>query len=227
MKQYALICGVAYLLIFIAGFYANFTILESLVEWDNMAITTQNFIHFHPELKRGLLSFCTMLLLDVVLVFTLIPLTHRAHKGWTYAASTLRMLHAMGFAIGLYGLFEVYGLTSRPSDRMENLYPMVQQALHHFNTSWTLALLVFGLHLFGLGYLSIRFGAFPKFIGFFLVLAASGYVVDGTAKFLLPSYFDYRDLFESIVVLTGIVGEFTLTLWLLTKGFVGFTTNAE
>ncbi len=223
MKRYALISGIAYLLIFATGFYANFTVIESLVDWNNMAITTQNFVQFHSNLRMGLLAFLAMLFFDVVLVFTLFPLTQRAQKSLTYAASTLRMLHAIGFAIGLFGLFKIYRTTTNvKSQGVEGLEWTIQQALHHFDTVWTIALVLFGIHLFLLGYLSIRYSAFPKLIGLFLVVAASGYVVDSCAKLLLPTYIDFKHIFESIVIFTGILGEFTLTIWLLVKGLMAY-----
>jgi hypothetical protein len=223
MKRYALISGVAYFLIFATGFYANFIVLESLVDWDNMANTTQNFVQFHSNLGLGLLVFLAMLFFDVVLVFTLFPLTQSAHRKLTYVASSLRMLHAIGFAIGLFGLYKIYRTTTNVKYQgIEGLEWTIQQALHHFDTVWTIALVLFGIHLFLLGYLSIRYSAFPKLIGLFLVVAASGYVVESGAKLFLPSYFDYRHLFEYIVIFTGVLGEFTLTFWLLVKGFLGF-----
>jgi hypothetical protein len=223
MKRYALISGIAYLLIFATGFYANFTVLESLVDWNNMANTTQNFVQFHSNLGLGLLAFLAMLFFDVVLVFTLFPLTQRAQKSLTYAASSLRMLHAIGFAIGLFGLFKIYRTTTNVKNQgVEGLEWTIQQALHHFDTVWTIALVLFGIHLFLLGYLSIRYSAFPKLIGLLLVVAASGYVVDSCAKLLLPTYSDFKHIFESIVIFTGILGEFTLTIWLLVKGLMAY-----
>ena len=228
MKRFALLSGIAYLMVFISGFFANFTVLETLVIWDDMAITTHNFIDFHSKFGMGLLGFLTMLLFDLVLVFSLFPLTLKFNKKLTYTASALRMVHTIGFAIGLFGLYNVYRITPNVSNHnLEGLEQMVYQALHNFDTIWTIALVVFGLHLFFLGYLSIRFKAFPKAVGFLLVLAAMGYVVDGAAKLFFPAYDEYKIFFESFVVLTGILGEFTFTIWLLIKGFVGFKEKAN
>lgn len=228
MKRYALISGVAYLLIFVTGFYANFTVLESLVDWDNMTITTHNFVQFHSKMGWGLLAFLAMLFLDVVLVFTLFPLTEMAHKKLTYAASALRLLHAIGFAIGFLGLYKAYRLTTNVTSLdIEGLEWTIQKALHHFDTVWTIALVVFGLHLFVLGMLSINYKPFPRLIGYFLILAAIAYVIDGSAKLLLSNYDAYKHIFESIVIFTGILGEFTFTIWLLFTGLIGFKMKTQ
>ena len=42
MKTYAKISGIAYVIIFITGFYANFAILSSLIEIDNPSKTLTN-----------------------------------------------------------------------------------------------------------------------------------------------------------------------------------------
>ena len=57
MKQLAKISGIAYLMIFLAGFYANFAVLESLIDSSNPSITTTNFINNHSQFGNGLLGF--------------------------------------------------------------------------------------------------------------------------------------------------------------------------
>ena len=45
MKQLRKISGIAYVMIFLAGFYTNFAVLESLIDSSNPSITTTNFIN--------------------------------------------------------------------------------------------------------------------------------------------------------------------------------------
>ena len=45
MKIFAKFSGIAYLLIFISGFYANFAILESLIDLNSSEQTTLNIIN--------------------------------------------------------------------------------------------------------------------------------------------------------------------------------------
>ena len=69
-------------------------------------------------------------------------------------------------------------------------------------------------------------GAWPTSIWSFLGVAllasaaigALGYLTDSFAQFLLLNYADYKAVFEMIVVIPGVVGEFSFTVWLLVKG---------
>jgi hypothetical protein len=79
-------------------------------------------------------------------------------------------------------------------------------------------LVFFGIHLFILGYLIFKSGFIPKILGILLIVASIGYLSDSFANFLLPNYNDYKDTFLMIVVIPGIIGELSLTYWLLFKG---------
>jgi hypothetical protein len=69
-----------------------------------------------------------------------------------------------------------------------------------------------------LGWLVFKSPSFPKVIGVLLQLAGVAYLVDSGAQLLLSNYNDNKSLFEIIVIGGGVIGEFSLTLWLLIKG---------
>jgi hypothetical protein len=58
----------------------------------------------------------------------------------------------------------------------------------------------------------------PRILGILLIVASIGYLIDSFANFLLPNYTDYKDIFLLVVVIPGIIGELSLTFWLLLKG---------
>ena len=70
----------------------------------------------------------------------------------------------------------------------------------------------------GLGYLIFKSGYIPKIIGIFLIIASLGYLTDSFANFLLDNYSDYKEIFMLIVVIPGVIGELSFTLWLLIRG---------
>jgi hypothetical protein len=55
-------------------------------------------------------------------------------------------------------------------------------------------------------------------IGILLMIAGAGYLIDSIAQFMLPNYADVETLFMIIVVVPGVVGELSFTLWLLIRG---------
>lgn len=218
MKQIAKISGVAYLMIFLSGFYANFAILESLIDSNNTLITATNFINNHSQFGKGLIGFVVMLFFDLVLVWSLFGLTKSISKSTSYVASFFRLLHALFFAVALLKLWNVYQLTYKASINT-NLQSRVSELITDFDLLWTVGLLFFGVHLIILGYLIIKSSYIPNAIGVLLLLAAIGYLVDSTAKLLMSNYNDYSDVFEVIVIMPSVIGEFSFTVWLIIKGF--------
>jgi hypothetical protein len=51
-----------------------------------------------------------------------------------------------------------------------------------------------------------------------LPVAGLGYLIDSFAQFLLSDYENYTAIFSMIVMIPGIVGELSFTIWLLYKG---------
>lgn len=218
MKQIAKVSGIAYVMIFIFGFYANFAVLENLLNIKNLSITTANFINNHSQFGNGLLGFASMLLFDIVLVWSLFGITKSINKKISYVASFFRLLHALFFCIALFKLLEVYKLTYKSSNS-KDLQNMVSELLSGFDTLWTIGIIFFGIHLIVLGYLTIKSTYIPKTLGVLLPLAGIGYLIDGIAKLFMSDYVEYKEVFDIMVIMPSVVGEFSLTVWLLIKGF--------
>ncbi|MCK0190437.1 DUF4386 domain-containing protein [Arenibacter sp. F20364] len=217
MKRIAKISGIAYVMIFISGFYANFSILESLVDMNAPALTLTNLVNGHSQFGYGLLGFLVMLLFDIVLVWSLFYLTKSVSRYLSYVASLFRLLHAIFFGIALSKLWKAYQLTHN-ADMGTGMEQEIMQLLSGFDVIWTIGLLIFGLHLFVLGFLGLKSTIIPKIIGLLLILAAVGYLIDGIAKLTFENYDQYQSYFEAGVVMTGVIGELSFTIWLLVKG---------
>lgn len=221
-KQALRVSGISYLMIFLAGFYANFFVLETMVVPLDPKTTVTNFIQYRPMLRAGILGFVVMLLFDVTLVGSLYYITNQANRRLSILASGFRLLHALAFAIALASLFHIYQLTGHTDYlNLEQIQPAIMSALANFDTIWTLGLLLFGVHLIFLGYLCLKSKWVAKFVGVMLLLAAVGYLTDCTAKLFMGNYVDYQEVFGFLVIVLGVLGELTFTIWLLFKGFFG------
>lgn len=218
MKTAVKISGLAYLLIFISGFYANFAILETLIDLGKSEETTFNIIRNLTQFRNGLFGFLVMLVSDVILIWSLFKITKPVHKSISYITSLFRGLHAFFFTIALVKLYKVYVITSEATNSLE-IHTDVINLLRNFDKLWTIGLLFFSVHLLLLGFLSCKSKYIPSFIGYLLMLAALGYFSDGLSKLYFTNYSDYQYYFEAIVILTAVVGELSFTIWLLIKGF--------
>ena len=214
LKNLARLTGIGYLVIFIAGFYANFYVLEGLLVPNDPFSTFQNITNNLSGFEFGLAAFVIMVVIDLLLAWPLYVLLRTTNNEIAVLSSLLRVLNALFFFIALENLGNLYyGIQSGSILPAETLVYFDQ-----FNITWTNGLLVFGVHLMVMGLLLYRSLEFPKILGVLITIAGLGYLVDCSAQLFLNSYDDYRMLFETVVISTGVIGEFSLTLYLLIAG---------
>jgi hypothetical protein len=97
----------------------------------------------------------------------------------------------------------------------EQLHALVLLFLNAHEYGYLIGGVFFGLHLFVLGYLLFKSELFPSILGVLVVFAAVGYLTESFTFFLLP---EYESIASIVVVLTAVVGEVSLMLYLLVKG---------
>lgn len=197
-RTLSLIAGVSYLIIFFAAIFANFFVLQSILN-DPLNTIQQN----HMVVRFGILAFLITVVFDVVVAWALYEL-FKEHS--LSGLSTLfRMMHAAIMGVAIFAL--VVALDSVTSQEILN------QA-DNFNIIWLIGLFFFGVHLILLGNIIGK----PKIIAIFLVIAGIMYMVDTAAHFLLPDYETYASVFLALVAIPSIFGEMSFAVWLLAKG---------
>lgn len=215
-NKLAKLTGLGYLIIFITGFYSNFFVLESLVVPDNAALTVDNILRNEFLFKTGIIGFVIMVLADLILAWTLYLLLKSVNENLSLLTAWLRLVNATIFGVALYKLLDVLQMLNSP-ELTTNIQNQVVLSLSGFNNIWLIGLVFFGVHLIFLGNLIFKSNFTPKLIGILLMTAGVGYLIDSTANFMLSDYDKYKDVFSAIVMLPGIVGELSFTIWLLVK----------
>jgi len=197
-RTFSLIAGYSYLIIFFAAIFANFFVLESILD-DPINAIQQN----HLVVRFGIIAFLITVVFDVVVAWALYELFKRHFLS---GLSTLfRMMHAAIMGAAIFAL--PMALASVGSQEI------LKQA-DIFNTIWLIGLFFFGIHLILLG----RIIGKPKIIAVFLVMAGIMYMVDTAAHFLLQNYEAYSSIFLALVAIPSILGEMSFAFWLLLKG---------
>ena len=197
-RTLAITAGVSYLVIFFTAIFANFLMLESLLQ------APLETIQQHPMLVRwGTLAFMITVVFDVVVAWALYELspTHR----WSPLSTLFRMMHAAIMGVAIFAL----PLALKATTAAE-----VLQQVDIFNTIWLIGLFFFGIHLILLGQIIGQ----PRIIAFFLVIAGIMYMIDTGAHFLLADYEAYASVFLALVAIPSIVGEMSFSIWLLLRG---------
>lgn len=193
-----MIAGVSYLIIFFAAIFANFFVIESLVN-DPVLTIQEN----HMMVRFGILAFLITVIFDVIVAWALLEL-YKDHM-LSVLSTLFRMMHAAIMGVAVFALVVALSLTG--SQEILNQTDI-------FNIIWLIGLFFFGIHLILLGRIIGR----PRIIGIFLVFAGAMYMVDTAAHFVLPNYDDYATIFLTLVAIPSIVGEMAFSIWLLVKG---------
>jgi hypothetical protein len=222
LKNISTIAGIGYLFIFITGIFSNFFVLESLIVPGDVTTTANNITDNDFLFRIGILSFIIMVVWDVVLAWALYVLLKPVNENLSLLSGWLRLVNSTIFGIALYNLFSILQISNGAEYLnalgTDYMHTQVMLFFDAFNYTWLIGLVFFAIHLFVLGFLIFKSGYMPKILGILLIIAAIGYLIDSLANFLLSNYSDYKNLFMLIVIVPGIIGELSLTFWLLFKG---------
>lgn len=211
LRSAAIIAGVGLLLMAILSPIAYLNTFQSLVEFDDAALTAQNILNSMVEFRIAILLIFVVAILDVLVAWALYIVLKPANKNLSALAAWLRVIYG---GIFMFAISKLYvALQVLATDGVQAM-----SFLKAFQSIWDKGLILFGFSLLVLGYLAFKSGYIPKWLGGFLVLAAAGYIVDGFGKWLSPAY-------NLSISQFTFIGEVFLILWLLWRGIKGFENS--
>jgi hypothetical protein len=213
LRTAAIVAGVGLLLMVILSPIAYLNTFQSLVKFDDAALTAQNISSSMGAFRTCILLLFAVAILDIVVAWGLYILLVPANKNLSALAAWLRVIYGGIFIFAISKLYVALQVVT--PDGIQTM-----SYLKAFQSIWDMGLILFGFHLLVLGYLVFKSGYVPKWLGVFLVLAAVGYIVDGLGKTLSPDY-------NLNIAQFTFVGEVLLIFWLLWKGFKGFDKELE
>ena len=152
-------------------------------------MTILSFIIF-PSLQANPFSITgisIIIILDIVVALALYFLLKPVSSNLSLLMSLLRIIYAIIFGIALLNISE----------------------LKTFFFIWDIGLIIFGIHIFLLGYLIIKSVYIPKILGVLVMIGSSGYIIDSIAKFIG---------YTSEITMFTFFGEVLFALWLVIKG---------
>lgn len=219
-RRTARIAGLLYLVIIVtAGFSEGYVRATLLVPGD-AAATAANVLASEGLFRLGIVSDLVAFSADAVVAVLLYVLLRPVNRTLALVAAALRLIaHPAIASINLLNQYAALLLLSE-GEYLTAFEPAQRQALALFfleahGYGYLLAGVFFGLHLLVLGYLLHRSDRFPAALGVLVVVAAVGYLIESLTFFLLPGY---EPIATSIVLLTAVVGEVSLALYLLVRG---------
>lgn len=197
-RKLALIAGGSYLVIFFAAIFANFFVLETLLNSQLAAVFEQGFV-----VRLGIMAFLVTAVFDIFVAWALYEM-YKSHP-FSLPSTYFRIAHAIIMGVAVFALLNVFSANTDESVLLD---------VATFNNIWLVGLFFFGVHLLFLS----RIVKHIKIIPYALFAAGIMYMVDTSAHFLMSNYDSYADVFLTLVAIPSIFGEMAFALWLLLKG---------
>lgn len=215
----ARIAGLLYLLIIVFGLIAQIFVRDSLVDYNNAAITAKNINASEFWYRIGFVSELMMLISDIGVTTILYLLLREENKNVSLLSTLFRF--ASIIILSVISLTHYAALTFYNSAEYLTVFNSSQLdafallSIRFHGSGYNISLLFFGIHLSILGYLISKSVMFPRSIGIILVVGGICYIINSLTWFLFPNF--VKTIYPAILIPCSI-GELIFCLWLLIKG---------
>src|SRR5438552_10833302 len=217
-KKQARVAGLLYLLASIPAPFALIYVPGTLIVSGD-ATATANHVRASETLFRlGIASELFGFIIFIFVVLALYRLFKAVDKKHALAMAILLLI---SIPISLLNVLNeiaavvlVSGADSLSVFETRQLEALAYVFLRLHGQGFVVAQIFWGLWLFPFGILVIRSGFIPRFLGYLLFIAASGYLASSFTSLLLPSYRHLVDQFAMVLE----AGELPIIFWLLIWG---------
>ena len=212
-RRAAIVAGVGILLLATLSAFGNLVVIEGLVAHGDAAETAANIAASGGVFRLGIASLYAAAAIDVLVAWALLQVFRPVNESLSRLAAWFRLAYAAVFLVAISQLAGIPDLLSTEGAGAFSPHQVDTMALAKtdtFTDIYMAGLLLFGLHLLLLGYLTYTSRQMPRLLGILLAIAGLGYAFDTMAAVLTTG--------SPIVVSTfTFLGEFLLALWLVLR----------
>ncbi len=231
LRKVARVAGLLYLVIIVAGMFAQFFVRQTLVVPGDAGATAANIMASEGMFRAGIAADLVMIIADVAIGLLFYVLLKHVNHALALLAAFFRLAQAATLAVNLLNLTFVLELLGGAEYltvfEAEQLHALTLPFLNVHGVGYALALVFFGFSILFLGLLIYQSAYFPGILGILLTLASLGYVADGFARLLLVNYAQYQPIFDNFVLIVAFIAELVLGLYLLIKGVRASRPDAD
>ncbi len=172
--------------------------------------------------RFGIFSWIVVLISDVVAAWGLYIFLSPVNKGVSFISAWLRLIYTAILGTSIMNFNYVQELlfdSGYYAGAMEhaNLESQVWLFLTSFDSSWSIGLIVFALHILLLGYLGLKSNYVPRLLSILLIIGFVGYILIHLCNLLIPENENLIQILGWIFILP-MLSEVALGIWLLLKG---------
>jgi hypothetical protein len=222
MRKIAITAGISFLIMTIAAGFSYGYALGKLFVLKDAGATVSNIIASPILFRISILGFLIILICDVIVAWALYVFFKQVNKSLSLLTALFRLIYITFLGIAILNLVFILLLINdtflSKSFEPNQLQLQVMLYINGFKSIWSIGLVIFGLHLLGLGYLVFKSSYIPKIIGFLIIISSLCYITTNLLNLLVPMYVNYKDIIETILSLPMAIGELLLAFWLFIKG---------
>lgn len=209
-----MLSGVSLLIMVLAAGFSYGYVFDQLIDKANPDATLYSLQNDTPLFFSGISGWLLILITDLLVAWGLYHFFKKVDRQISLIAGLLRGLYALVLAIAIYQLIAVWKMLGNPNTEADALFLHIEL----FENYWSYGLIIFGLHLIGIGCLSVKSGMVPKWMGILLWIAGASYSIIHGAKAIFPNATQIISNIEMIMGAPMAIAEIGLAIWLILKG---------
>lgn len=210
---WARLAGAGYLVIIVAGIFAEVAVRQQLIVLGDPAATMANVRTGEALFRAGIAADLLMLVADVLVAVAIYAVFREAHRTLAVMSVCFRVAHAATYAAMLLTLHLPILLRD-----VAGAEDVAFAFLEAHGIGYATALVFFGAYCLVLARLVLISRYVPPVLGWLLAFAGAGYLIDGFAQTLLTDYASVEQVLTLVVFVPAVIGELSFALWLLIKG---------
>jgi hypothetical protein len=211
-RKYAILAGLSLILMAVLAGYAYGFVYGSLVFPADAEKTRDSIQQALGTYQSGIAAWIGILILDILVAWVLHLYLREVHPRLSLTTAMIRILYSAVLGLAIYHQLTVIWILD------EGTANQVIQELKAFESIWSNGLILFGLHLIGLGFLAWKAEFVPKLWGGLLVFSGICYSLIHLAKAFFPEHIDQIVSIEQVLSLPMALAEIGLAIWLFWKG---------
>jgi hypothetical protein len=192
-----------------AGFAIGFA-YPKICDKNQVELLVKNFTENYGLYKQMLIGLSITLILDLLVSWTLFQFFKDDNNKIALLSFVLRIAYTFIFGIATYFLLANLKLEIDNKTLLENY--------NSFDKIWTVGLIIFGGHLFAIGWLMKINKNVPKALWILTMIAGTSYMIVHLLKMMFPQLNEFTQTLNNVLALPMALGEICLAIWLIIKG---------
>jgi hypothetical protein len=212
-RKSALVAGVSLILMAVAAGYAYGYVYSALIVKGNSQETYGNLNSSLDVFIGGIVGWWLIFVLDIIVAWALHEFLKESNAGISKMTALLRVVYALVLGAAITQLMAVVSLVNEQAE-----VTSIMERLKSFEALWSNGLIIFGVHLLGLGILSIKSANISNIFGGLFLFAGLCYFGIHLATAMAPAYKVQISTIEMMLSLPMAIAEIGFAFWLIVKG---------